>query len=568
MIPDHAAASNSEANISAQNSSEDIQALNRQAVDAFINHRPGVEEMCQRILTLCAPDGLDEPRDIPGAAEALRTLGRYFMARSDYGKALDYFQKSLRLCQEGGIVNELPTARSYVGVVFTSLGDYSRAAELLREAHSDAEAIGDALQAAEVLNDLSYTYVMAGKPEMALVYLQESITVFRELGDDMRLSWALESLGQAYLRIGRKEEALACVQEGLNLAHKHEMWIDVTRFSISLGEMYRALAEPDNAMRIFQEALELSRRYTIPENECHTLLLIAEQNLIEGQPAETLSLVTQAERIASEAGLKPHLRQCCLLFSQAYKALGDFQQALAYHEKFYEIDKEIFNAETDQRLRNVQALYQLDTAKKEAELYQLRAQALQLEVEERRRTEVTLKHMASTDPLTDLLNRRAFFILAEKAFSTAKKSNGALSIILIDIDHFKNVNDHYGHLVGDHVLTQISARLRDNLRAGDHIARYGGEEFIILLEGVTPAIALIMAERLRLAVADSPLPARGVLVPATISLGVAGMEPEASAESLDQLIAQADSALYSAKRDGRNTARAFNLADLNNMTIN
>jgi diguanylate cyclase (GGDEF)-like protein len=175
--------------------------------------------------------------------------------------------------------------------------------------------------------------------------------------------------------------------------------------------------------------------------------------------------------------------------------------------------------------------------------------------------------MASTDPLTDLLNRRAFILLAEQAFAGAKMSGEALAIILIDIDHFKNVNDQYGHLVGDHALAQVATRLRDNLRARDRIARYGGEEFIVLLESVSPASAYAMAERLRQAVAESPLPARGLLVPVTISLGVAGTEPGAMAESLDQLIAQADSALFSAKRDGRNTARPFDLTDLNNMAV-
>lgn len=560
-------ASNQDLSQTAHPDPESVQALNQRAVEAFLNQAQGVEMMCQHILELSAPEGWEQPRDIPGTAEALRTLGRYFMARSDYGKALDYFQKSLRLCEEGQLTRELPAARAYIGVVFTSLGDYSRAAELLREAHRDAEAIGDIRQGAEVLNDLSYTYVMAGEPEMALLYLQESINIFRNLGDDMRLSWALESLGQAYIQIGRNQEGLVCVQEGLDLAHQHKMWIDVARFTQSAGEMYRALGDPANAMRMFQEALELSRRYTIPEHECGALLLIAEQQQAESQYAETLPLLTRAESIARETGLKPHLRQCLLLLSRVYKHLGKFDQALDYHEQFYEIDKEIYNADTAQRLRNVQALYQLDTAKKETELYQLRAQALQLEVEERRRTEVILEHMASTDPLTDLLNRRAFFLLAEKAFATALKASLALSIILIDVDHFKNVNDQHGHLVGDQALAQVATRLRDHLRTGDRIARYGGEEFIILLEGVSPASAMTMAERLRQAVADDPLRARGQSVQVTISLGVAGMEPGAMVENLDQLIARADTALFSAKHGGRNNTHAFDLSDLSNIRL-
>jgi diguanylate cyclase (GGDEF)-like protein len=538
---------------------EQVRALNRRAVDAFLNQMQDVESLCEQALILAAPQGLSTVLDLPGAALALQTLGRVAMAHSNYEKALDYFQQSLRLYQQSRDAREMARARSYLGVVFVSLGEYYRAAEILSQAMHEAEAVPDPLLAAEILNDLSYNYVLAGEPELALKHLSRSMDIFRETGDDLRLSWALESMAQAHLLVGNETDALSCVQEALELVVRNQVWRDVTRFTLSAGEIYRATGDAQTALEMFQKGLDLARRYVLLGDECSALYSIAELYQAGGETQRSLPLLLEAYAIADRTGMRPHLRQCSRLLSTVYKRLGNFPEALAYHERFYEIDREIFNAETDQRLRSVQALYQLETARKEAELYQLRVTALQIEVEERRRTEAILAHAASTDSLTNLLNRRAFFEQAEKAFQRVRKARIHLSIILIDVDHFKNVNDTFGHLVGDQSLALIADRLRSHLRAEDRIARYGGEEFIVLVEGVPPEGALNLADRLRRAVGGSPLKARGEIVPVTISLGVASMdlESEVMVENLDQLVAQSDSALYAAKHQGRNNTYSF-----------
>lgn len=514
------------------------------------------EALCQKALILAAPDGLNQPRDIAGAAEVMQTFGRLAMAHSNFSRALECFQQSLTLYEQANMPRGVALERGYIGVVFLNMGDYSRAAELLREALQLAEALHDDLLVAETLNDLSFTYVQAGEPDLALSSLSRCLKIFRVLGDEQRLSWALDSLGQAYLLKGLKEEALACIMGAVEMANRQGNWRDVTRFKQSAGEAYRAMGDSYRAQVMFKDELDLARQYGQLGEECSALFSIAELYLADGHSLDALPLLERADEIAAGTQIRPHLRQCCLLFSRAYKQLGDYACALEYHERFYLIDKEIFNAEADQRLCNLQVLYQLDAAHKETELFQLRAQTLQQEVEERKRSQIVLEQMARTDSLTGLLNRRAFFELAEKALAVAVERHSALSIILIDVDHFKDVNDRYGHMVGDQALAVISMRLRSHLRAGDSIARYGGEEFIILLAGIDQEAAMITAERLRVAVADEPVNARNSLVPVTLSLGVASMEPNCRPQSLDHLISCADEALYDAKRSGRNTVCA------------
>lgn len=161
-----------------------------------------------------------------------------------------------------------------------------------------------------------------------------------------------------------------------------------------------------------------------------------------------------------------------------------------------------------------------------------------------------LRHLSLHDALTDLLNRRAIEQLLQREAQRLQRFQEAFSVILIDIDHFKHINDRHGHAVGDHVLTEVAARLRSQAREVDRVARFGGEEFCVLLPHTDPAGALQAAERLRLAVCQTPIPLPQEAVTVTASLGLACADnPQ---ESLQSLLRRADQALYQAKDGGRN----------------
>jgi diguanylate cyclase (GGDEF)-like protein len=161
-----------------------------------------------------------------------------------------------------------------------------------------------------------------------------------------------------------------------------------------------------------------------------------------------------------------------------------------------------------------------------------------------------LQRLAIMDELTGLYNRRHFFEVARLEFDRARRYRRPLSIIMADIDHFKQVNDRLGHLVGDQVLRVVSNRCVENMRDSDVVGRYGGEEFIVLLPETGPEGALQSAERLRMAIAESPIVARGESVRVTISIGLASLD--ANCTDLDHLIMLADESLYAAKARGRN----------------
>jgi len=158
--------------------------------------------------------------------------------------------------------------------------------------------------------------------------------------------------------------------------------------------------------------------------------------------------------------------------------------------------------------------------------------------------------LAMIDPLTAILNRRAFMLEYERELSRCKREQTGLALAIFDLDHFKDVNDSYGHVVGDQVLRHVADTLRASLRGHDVLGRYGGEEFALLMPGADTAAAMAGTERARLAVGERPIEAGRLSVPITVSAGVAVYGLDGS--DWESLLRSADAALYEAKRSGRN----------------
>ena len=177
------------------------------------------------------------------------------------------------------------------------------------------------------------------------------------------------------------------------------------------------------------------------------------------------------------------------------------------------------------------------------------------DITERKKAELELARMAHTDALTGLNNRRHFMQLSEIELSRTSRHGGALSVIMLDIDHFKRINDTHGHQVGDAVIQMLASVCVEQLRDLDVIGRLGGEEFAVTMPSADSTQAMQIAERLRLAVeaASVPLP-QGQPVRFTVSIGVTTLVgiPAKLDHLLDHLLDQADRALYRAKNSGRN----------------
>jgi two-component system, cell cycle response regulator len=166
----------------------------------------------------------------------------------------------------------------------------------------------------------------------------------------------------------------------------------------------------------------------------------------------------------------------------------------------------------------------------------------------------TMRFKATHDPLTSLFNRGVIVDLLERELTRTHREKKCTVVMLGDLDHFKSVNDQYGHIVGDEVLREIARRLLASVRSYDFVGRYGGEEFLIVLNNCDSGQAIVRAEEVRNGVANHPvLTTRGVL-PVTMSLGVLASR-DWGLQRVEEMLGEVDAALYQAKADGRNCVR-------------
>jgi two-component system cell cycle response regulator len=167
-----------------------------------------------------------------------------------------------------------------------------------------------------------------------------------------------------------------------------------------------------------------------------------------------------------------------------------------------------------------------------------------------------MRHAATHDSLTELTNRGEILAMLQRELERARRDRKPLSVILADIDHFKQVNDTLGHLFGDQALQEVARRLRSNLRVYDGIGRYGGEEFLLVLPGCDLENAIVRGNELRELVAATPVAALNSEKEITVSMGVAVSE-SGGANAAEALLSCADAGLYAAKENGRNRVENF-----------
>ena len=227
-------------------------------------------------------------------------------------------------------------------------------------------------------------------------------------------------------------------------------------------------------------------------------------------------------------------------YEELFTAIADGTEPPTYHgeQEYYRKDGTIM-------LGEVHVIPQVDADGNVARIL-----GVTRDISDRRRYEEELNRLAVTDPLTGVWNRRQGQMLFAADLAEAGRHPPTMTMLMLDIDHFKVINDTFGHQTGDRILVELTSRLAANLRPSDVLVRWGGEEFIVVMRHCTEADGLGVAEKIRARVADVPFEQAGWV---TISVGVAGLQPT---DDLETWVDRADRAMYAAKAGGRNAVRA------------
>jgi diguanylate cyclase (GGDEF)-like protein len=292
----------------------------------------------------------------------------------------------------------------------------------------------------------------------------------------------------------------------------------------------------------YQQALELAQRAGFPWVELQAFIALGCLEQRQERHLEAIARLEQALNCATDLDFKEQRSRVHFHLSESFEALGYFQEALQHHRHFYELDNLVKSEASTRRVESLTVRFQVENAQLEAKLQRERSEALVVLNQQ-------LEHQTLTDALTGLANRRAFSEHFRRMFATARQANSSLSVVLIDLDHFKQVNDQFSHTVGDQVLKTFAQLLRQHCRVTDLAARYGGEEFVLLMPGVEGHATFHACERLRLATQHFDWTQIQAGLQVTASFGFCDDLRETDHH---QLLELADQQMYAAKQAGRN----------------
>jgi diguanylate cyclase (GGDEF)-like protein len=313
----------------------------------------------------------------------------------------------------------------------------------------------------------------------------------------------------------------------------------------NLGEVLLHQGELSQAGSLLQRAHATARTQNQHAHRWRVEATLGHWLLATEQPGQALALV---EATLAEMGPDAPAQTAQRAHHVAYlaqRSLGRYKRALEHFEQVERIDRRRTTAQ-------LRALSELFVTRIEAQQALSQAELARQEAQAQRQRAAEALEAAERDPLTGLGNRRRLTRLFGEELPRHQRAMAPLAVALIDIDHFKPINDEFGHPTGDAVLTAVAQLLRENMRAGDVVARMGGEEFVAVLRETAPARALETCERLRERIARHVFPMLPAERRITVSIGVAHVPPYDSAA----LLRAADGALYEAKRGGRDRVRA------------
>ena len=458
-------------------------------------------------------------------AEALLHLGYVQYYRGEMNEALVQFQRSYELASASGNAKGRRTALESIAHVYSdvTVAQYDRAAEYYRQVLQEYQAAGAGTNVADTLFNIGSTLERKGDLAAALQWYRRALQAEEKLGRLDEAAFVKRSIAVTLGKLDRPAEALPLLDDALRVLTEADDRDRSMAVRQSRGVIYRKLGRLDDAIA----DLEATRRWF-------------------REHGNTRFLEKSEDELAG-----------------AYAAAGRWREAYDARSRHNALQREL--AEKLREEQTARMRVRFDAEKKEQENRALlrdnaaarRIRRLQwivlflgaaiivvLALLARR-----MRAMAMTDELTRLSNRRHLLAMGEEQ----RASGQPFSIVAIDIDHFKRINDTFGHAAGDVVLQRVAQACRGALRPGDRIGRTGGEEMSAILPAASAHEAAVVSERLREAVEALDFSNLDPTLRVTISLGVAEWNGE---ETLARLAARADERLYRAKREGRNRVAA------------
>lgn len=503
----------------------EVHKLNQNLYDTMVNHYEK-EEFTKAIeigkALLEKSRSLKDKHSEKKALEVL-SYASYFLV--DYIGAMTYIMHFSKLLEEAGSVEEKIKTNNVFISLFTRQGEYQEALNLLKKVDQMAKANHLSLETCKNLNNYGFFYNTFREYSKAISPLLQALDIAEREHYSELAAVIYGNLAIAYLRTGDLQEARQCLDE-LFLRSKP------ASSSLSLCEAYMYRGE----------------------------LLGAEKNF-----EEALSQIKASKVLAEKNGYTAELAEATQIEANLYRMMGDYERAYDCLQQHIEILGILSRNAKQGAITKLKMEY--DINKKDIEADLLREQNAILEEQNRKIQDQTrelerlnavlgrqnddLHQSAIEDYLTGVYNRKYFTLKLQEEFSIAKEQKKDLAVIIFDIDHFKQINDTYGHLVGDEIIKHVSNICEESLDSDSLIGRFGGDEFMILMLDANKEEAMLKAQELLENIKMDPLMMDKKPIRATLSIGVSDVW-HLNPKTTDELMHIADLGLYEAKQGGRN----------------
>ncbi|HEX6100315.1 MAG TPA: diguanylate cyclase [Thermoanaerobaculia bacterium] len=513
------------------------------------------------------------------ADESVQALLKRGAAHEDAGRldeaARDYEAARAR-AEQTGDRDRLVEALVLKGYLQYYRGEMNAALVDLQRAHDLARAAGDAAAQRGTLANIAHVYSdpSVGQYDRAIEYYQQVLQQSEASGAETSIADTLFNIGSTQERKGDLDAALGFYHRALAAEEKLGRTGEVATVQRAIGVILGKLGRNAEALPILEKA---QRAYASTGNRDGVMNARQSRGVILRRmgnlPAAIADLEATRVWYANNRNTR-FLEKTEEELALAYAAAGRWRDAYDARTRHASVQRELAEKLRDENTSRLRV--QFDSEKKEQENRALLRDKAAAERIRRLQTIILvlggviiavlaylmvrlardkrrMRVMAMTDDLTRLPNRRHLLAVAEEAIATARASHAPLSLVAFDIDHFKRINDTWGHAAGDIVLQRVANVCRMALRPNDAVGRTGGEEFLAVLPATAERDAIAVAERLRVAVEAIDCREIDASLRVTISLGVAQWR---EGDSLERLAARADEVLYQAKESGRNRVAA------------
>jgi diguanylate cyclase (GGDEF)-like protein len=439
------------------------------------------------------------------------------------------------------------------GKALFMIGDIVNGRNHLQIAVEQARLIGKRRLEGHAVGSLAFSYGEQGEAETYAALTRDALAIFEELDDQPLIASMLVNLGGALIKLARLEEAEDCYRRAREIATPLQIRHVEALCLAGQGSVLCHRGQVERGTEGYEKS-------NVILAELGNNFMVARHWFLAGRHALNAGLIERAEALLERSREAAEARNLVSLLWQIYESLAKLREAqerpkeaLSWLRLRISSREKMLDERTEEQLKILRFTHRMEILKQEATLAATRSALLEqhnkllqeaLEREQQLRRQVEI--LATTDALTGLLNRRSWEQRAGEACRRSARSGRPVVVALLDIDHFKRVNDNHGHAVGDEVLATFAQYLRQIFRGTDLIGRYGGEEFCILFEGHSLEPAVVACERLLQHLQQNPIPTEGGPLRISTSIGLAG------GDTVTRLLREADQALYRAKASGRN----------------